>query len=401
MMDYLHKNKGEKMKDKWEHRPTWVEIDLDAIRENTINIKKLCGEKTGIMGIVKADGYGHGSIQVSKILIEEGVRYLGVSSLDEGIVLRKSGIDHPILILGYTPEEQLEDTIEWNINQTIYDLDTAKILAEEGKERNRKVKIHIKIDTGMGRLGFRGRENIINSIVEINKLASLEIEGLYTHYSVADQKDKAYTSDQLNQFLDICKTLEKLNIHIPLKHTANSAAVIDMEDTYFNLIRPGIILYGLYPSNEVIKDNLLLKPAMAFKTKIANVKRVEKDSSISYGRKYITSEEKLIATLPVGYADGYPRMLSGRVHVLIHGVKASIVGSICMDQCMVDISDIPNAKVGDEVILFGPGLPAEELAEKIGTINYEIICMVSKRVPRVYIQNNKIKLIKNILLDQC
>lgn len=400
-MDYLHKNKGEKMKDKWEHRPTWVEIDLDAIRENTINIKKLCGEKTGIMGIVKADGYGHGSIQVSKILIEEGVRYLGVSSLDEGIVLRKSGIDHPILILGYTPEEQLEDTIEWNINQTIYDLDTAKILAEEGKERNRKVKIHIKIDTGMGRLGFRGRENIINSIVEINKLASLEIEGLYTHYSVADQKDKAYTSDQLNQFLDICKTLEKLNIHIPLKHTANSAAVIDMEDTYFNLIRPGIILYGLYPSNEVIKDNLLLKPAMAFKTKIANVKRVEKDSSISYGRKYITSEEKLIATLPVGYADGYPRMLSGRTHVLIHGVKASIVGSICMDQCMVDISDIPNAKVGDEVILFGPGLSAEELAEKIGTINYEIICMVSKRVPRVYIQNNKIKLIKNILLDQC
>ncbi|HHT50656.1 MAG TPA: alanine racemase [Eubacteriaceae bacterium] len=389
------------MKKKWRHRPTWVEIDLDAIRENIIKIKELCGEQTEIMGIVKADGYGHGSIQVSKILIEEGVRYLAVSSLDEGIVLRKAGIEYPILILGYTPEEQLGDTIEWNIIQTVYNLDTARILDKQGEKHNKKVKVHIKIDTGMGRLGFRGKEQIINAILEISKMENIEIEGLYTHYSVSDKKDKKYTREQLNKFLDISRILEDKNIHIPLKHTANSAAVIDMGNTYFDLIRPGIIIYGLYPSDEVIKVNLSLKPAMAFKTRIAHIKSVGKNSSISYGRKYITSEEKLIATLPVGYADGYSRMLSGRAKVLIHGKKAPIIGSICMDQCMVDISEIPDAKIGDEVVLFGPDLPAEELAEKIGTINYEIICMVNKRVPRVYIQNNKIKLIKNALLDQC
>ena len=260
------------MKKKWRHRPTWVEIDLDAIRENIIKIKELCGEQTEIMGIVKADGYGHGSIQVSKILIEEGVRYLAVSSLDEGIVLRKAGIEYPILILGYTPEEQLGDTIEWNIIQTVYNLDTARILDKQGEKHNKKVKVHIKIDTGMGRLGFRGKEQIINAILEISKMENIEIEGLYTHYSVSDKKDKKYTREQLNKFLDISRILEDKNIHIPLKHTANSAAVIDMGNTYFDLIRPGIIIYGLYPSDEVIKVNLSLKPAMAFKTRIAHIK---------------------------------------------------------------------------------------------------------------------------------
>jgi alanine racemase len=376
-----------------------VEIDLDAIAHNIDQIIKLTGKERKVMGIVKADAYGHGAVEVANVLIEHGVRYLAVAILDEAIALRKAGIKLPILILGYTPGEQSEDIIKWDIMQTIYNKDMAYQLSKEAEKHNKQAKIHIKLDTGMGRIGFRDKNETIEAVKTISQMPFIEIEGIFTHYSVADQKDKEYTISQLEKFEDICEALEDIDIHIPIKHTANSAATIDFEKAHLNLIRPGIILYGLYPSEEVLKERIILKPAMTFKTRIANIKNVSPNSSISYGRKHVTTKKSIIATLPVGYADGYSRMLSGSAEVLVKGIKAPVVGTICMDQCMIDITDIPDVKIGDEVVLFGQGLSIEELAEKLGTINYEIICMVSKRVPRVYMHNGEIKCIKNILLD--
>lgn len=387
------------MKEKWKHRPTWVEIDLDAIAHNIDQIIELTGNERKVMGIVKADAYGHGAVEVANILIDHGVKYLAVAILDEAIALRKAGIKLPILILGYTPGEQSEDIIKWDIMQTVYNIDMAYHLSKQAQKHNKQAKIHIKLDTGMGRIGFRDKHETIEAVKEISQMPLIEIEGIFTHYSVADQENKEYTISQFEKFEAICEALEDVNIHIPIKHTANSAATIDFEKAHLNLIRPGIILYGLYPSEEVLKERILLKPAMTFKTSIANIKSVSSNSSISYGRKHITKRESIIATLPVGYADGYSRMLTGSAEVLVKGIKAPVVGTICMDQCMIDITDIPDVKIGDEVILFGQGLSTEELAEKLGTINYEIICMVSKRVPRVYIHNGEIKSIKNMLLD--
>lgn len=387
------------MEEKWLHRPTWVEVDLDAIVYNIKEIKKVVGPQRKIMGIVKADAYGHGAVEVAEVLIGEGVDYLAVSILDEAIALRQAGITHPILILGYTPLEQIKELIRWDITQTVYNRDSIYALSKEAQRQNKKVKIHIKVDTGMGRIGFIGKQEALRAVKEFKELPCIEIEGIFTHFSVADEENKEYTLKQLREFQEICNTLDKANIQIPIKHCANSAATVDMDQARLDMIRPGIILYGLYPSEEVLKGRLPLKPAMSFKTRIAHIKKVPSNTSISYGRKYITPKDSIIATLPVGYADGYSRMLSGKAKVLLHGKKVPVVGAICMDQCMIDITGLPDVKIGDEVILFGEGLPVEELAEKLGTINYEIICMINKRVPRVYRKKEQITSIKNILLD--
>lgn len=387
------------MEEKWLHRPTWVEVDLDAIVYNMREIKKKVEPQRKIMGIVKADAYGHGAVEVAETLIEEGIDYLAVSILDEAIALRQSGITHPILILGYTPIEQVKELVKWDITQTVYNRDIIYALSKEAQRQNKKVKIHIKVDTGMGRIGFIGEEETIRAVKEFERLPCIEIEGIFTHFSVADQENKDYTLEQLKKFQEICHALDKENIQISIKHCANSAATIDIDQAHLDMIRPGIILYGLYPSQEVLKERLYLKPAMSFKTKIAHIKKVPANTSISYGRKYITSKESIIATLPVGYADGYSRMLSGKAEVLLCGKRAPVVGAICMDQCMIDITDLPDVKIGDEVILFGEGLPVEEIAEKLGTIHYEIICMINKRVPRVYQKKEQITSIKNILID--
>ncbi|RBP44787.1 alanine racemase [Garciella nitratireducens] len=387
------------MEEKWLHRPTWIEVDLDAISHNIQTIRKLVGKDKKIMGIVKADAYGHGAVEVAQVLLKHGVEYLAVSILDEAIALRKGGIIAPILILGYTPVEQVKEIVKWGITQTIYNRDIIYALSKEAQKQKKRVKIHIKVDTGMGRIGFIGKEEIVKAVKEFRQLPYIDIEGIFTHFSVADQKDKRYTFKQLKNFEKVIKALEKEDIYIPIKHTANSAATIDIDQSRFDMVRPGIILYGLYPSDEVRKERLNLKPAMSFKTRIAHIKKVPPNTSISYGRKFITSNESIIATLPVGYADGFSRMLSGKAKVLIQGKKVPVVGAICMDQCMVDISNIPNVEIGDEVIVFGKGLPVEEIAEKLGTINYEVICMLNKRVPRVYKHKGKIIGIKNVLLD--
>lgn len=381
------------------HRPTWVEIDLDAIAHNIEEIKKLIKNKRKIMGVVKADAYGHGAVEVAKTLLMHGVEYLAVAMVDEALVLRKAGVDCPILVLGYTPEQQVNKLIKWDITQTIYSENMVDFIHKVAVLQNKIVKVHIKVDTGMGRIGFKSKDEILKILRKIGNLPKLEVQGIFTHFATADEEDKSFAQNQLKTFRDICNFLEKENIHIPIKHIANSAAIIDMEDTYFNMVRPGIILYGLYPSEEVFKEKISLKPSMTFKTKIVHIKKIDKDTSIGYGRKYIAPEERRIATLPVGYADGYSRMLSGKAEVLAQGKKVPVVGNICMDQCMIDITNHPKVQMGDEVTLFGQGMTVEEVAQKLGTINYEVLCMVNKRVPRVYIKNKEIMKISNTLID--
>ncbi|WP_058486268.1 alanine racemase [Defluviitalea phaphyphila] len=371
-----------------------AEINLDAIAHNINQIKKQLSHNTEIMAIIKADAYGHGAIEVSKVLIENGVERLGVAILDEGKQLRNKGINVPILILGYTSPSKADEIVSFNLTQTVFTYEMAKALSDSAKAQNKNVNIHIKIDTGMGRIGFKPNNESINLIKEINKLPNLNIEGIFTHFSSADEADSSFTELQFNRFTSFIKELEKEKIYIPIKHCSNSAGFISYKKTHMNLIRPGIILYGLYPSDEVKKDIVDLKPAMTLKAKVIFVKEVEKNSPISYNRKFITKRKTKVATIPVGYADGYSRRLSSKGRVLIKGHYAPIIGNICMDQFMVDVTHIPNVKIGDEVILMGQQedkiITAEEIAKKIGTINYEIICVVGKRIPRVYKKNKEI-----------
>lgn len=379
-------------------RPAWAEINLDAIAYNTQNIKNLIGDKE-LIAVVKADCYGHGALDIIPTLLENGATRFAVAMLSEALELRKNNITTPIMILGFTPLYLAEELINNDIEQTVYDFEYAKELSKIALKLNKKAKIHIAIDTGMGRIGFIPNEQAFNNICEISTFEGLEVTGIFTHFSSSDETDKQYSHEQFNKMMDLLNKLSKKNINIPLKHVANSGAIIDLPNTYLDAVRAGIILYGYYPSNEVNKNNLSLKKALTLKATISNVKTLPKDMYISYGRTYKTTSESVIATIPVGYADGYIRKLGNDGKVIINGKFAPIVGRICMDQFMVDVTHIPNVKIGDEVILLGEsnGLKydADDLAEKLDTINYEIICMLKSRLPKIYIKNNEIVSVKN------
>ncbi|WP_346920120.1 alanine racemase [Clostridium sp. UBA7339] len=379
-------------------RPVWAEINLDTIATNTKNIKKLVGDKE-LIAIVKADCYGHGAVDVVPTLLENGASRLAVAMLTEAIELRKNNINAPIVILGYTPLYLGEELINYDIEQTIYDLDYAKELSKIALSLNKKAKIHIAIDTGMGRIGFLPGDDTVKIINEVYNLEGLEVIGIYSHFSTSDEKDKTYTNEQLYKFKKVMADLETLGIEIPLKHISNSGAIIDMPETYLNGVRPGIILYGYYPSKEVSKDNISVKPALTLKAKIAHVKELHKDMYISYGKTFKTNKKTIVATLPIGYGDGYPRALSENAKVIVNGKFASILGRICMDQCMIDVTDIENVKTGDEVIILGVEgdlkFNADDMAEALGTINYEILCRIKSRIPRVYIKNKEIVKVRN------
>lgn len=306
------------------------------------------------------------------------------------------------MILGYTPSYLNEELIKYDLEQTVYDLDYAKELSKTALSLNKKAKIHIAIDTGMGRIGFLPTEKAIDAICKICSLEGLEVIGIFTHFSTSDEKDKEYTNEQFEKFTDLLKKLSNLNIEIPIKHVSNSGAIMDMPETYLDAVRAGIILYGYYPSPEVKKENLSLKPALTLKATITRVQEMDAGMSISYGRTFNTERKSLIATIPIGYADGYSRLLAKNAKVIINGQFAPIVGRICMDQCMIDITDINgDIKVGDEVIILGEqnGLRfnADNFAEIMGTINYEILCMLKYRIPRVYVKNGKIFNVRNYL----
>lgn len=381
-------------------RPVYAEIDLDAIAYNMKNIKSLVKDKD-VIAVVKADCYGHGSLDVVPTLLENGASRLAVAVLTEGIELRNNSIEAPLMILGYTPLYLGEELIKYDLEQTVYDLEYAKELSHIALSINRKAKIHIAIDTGMGRIGFLPNEKSIQDVSEICSLEGLDVLGIFTHFSTSDEEDKKYTTEQLKKFTDFTAKLSSLGIEIPLKHVSNSGAIMDMPETYLDAVRAGIILYGYYPSDEVNKNNLSLKPALTLKASITRVQEMDEDMYISYGRTFKTERKSLIATLPIGYADGYSRLLAKDAKVIINGKFAPVVGRICMDQCMIDVTDIGDVKVGDEVILLGEQgnlkFNADDIAQIVGTINYEILCMLKYRIPRVYIKNGEVFNVRNYL----
>lgn len=370
-------------------RPAWAEIDLGAIAHNLREIRRITQPQARIMAVVKANAYGHGAVPVSQVALQNGVSYLGVAMLDEALELRRAGIDAPILILGYTPKEQAEEAVRHNVTQTIYTLEMARFVSEVGEKLRQRAKVHIKIDTGMTRLGFLPGAETVEKIKEIAALPGLSVEGIFTHFAVSDIRDKAFTRQQFKLFTDMCAVLEREGVKIPIKHAANTGAIIDMPETHLDMVRLGISLYGLYPSPEVDRAKVSLKPALSLKAGISHLKEVPRGVTVSYGRTYTTQEKTMIATIPIGYADGYSRLLSSKAHVLIRGTRAPVAGVICMDQFMVDVGHIPDVAATDEVVLIGRQgddcISADELAQLLGTINYEIVCMLSERIPRVYI----------------
>ncbi len=376
-------------------------IDLDAIIYNIKNIRARTHEGTGIIGMIKADAYGHGAVEVSKAILENGADWLAVAVVDEGINLRKNDINAPVLILGYTPELRFDDVINNGFIQTVYSYDFAKKLSDAAVRLNKTAIVHIKIDTGMGRIGYRVNKENADEIIKISKLPSIEVNGMFTHFSTADEADKAYTLGQYERFMKMDEMLKERGLAVKVKHASNSAAIIDFDNMMLDMVRPGIILYGSYPSDEVNKDNLSIKPAMSVKTHISFVKKVNPGDYISYGRKYQAPTERIIATVPVGYADGFIRAYSNGGRVLVNGCYAPIVGRICMDQFMIDVTDIPEVKMNDEVVLMGKQgdkeITAEDIAAVLNTISYEVYCTLSKRVPRRYIRDGKeIKTVKYI-----
>jgi alanine racemase len=384
-----------------ELRPVWAEINLDNLAHNMREVKRVVKDGTMITAVIKADGYGHGAVQIGKTLLENGADRFAVATLSEAIQLRKSYEDIPILILGYTPSESADIVIKNNIIQTIYTYDQAAIYSKKARQLNKEVKVHIKIDTGMSRLGMKPTKETVETIKKINKLPNMVVEGMFTHFAVADEVEKEFTYEQARKFKFICDEIEKEDINIPIKHVSNSAAIIDLPDLNYNMVRAGIMLYGLYPSDEVDKNRVNLKEVMSLKVKISHVKEVEAGIGISYGLIYKTDKPTKIATLPIGYADGYTRLLSGKAKVLVKDKKVPVVGRICMDQCMIDVTGI-DVNRGDIVILFGSNgnnsISIDEVAKGVDTINYEIVCMISKRVPRVYVKNNQIVDICDYLL---
>lgn len=365
-----------------------AEVDLEAILHNIKEVQRVIGTDTKVMAVIKADGYGHGAVPIAKELDKIGVDAYAVAILEEAIELREAGIQTPILILGYTAPQQYRQLIQDHIDATIYTYDMAKELSQTAISMGKEASIHLKIDTGMNRIGFKPTDEALEEIKRIVKLPNLKIQGIFTHFSRADENNKDAAYEQKKRYDAFIDRIEDEGIHIPLKHISNSAAIIDMTDCRKNMVRSGIITYGLYPSNEVATDVLDLQPAMSIRTHIVHVKEVGQGEGISYNATYVTDKNTKIATIPVGYADGYSRLLSSKGRVIIRGQYAPIVGRICMDQFMVDVSHIDNVQVMDEVTLMGTDgnatISAEEIAKQIGTINYELVCDISKRVPRVY-----------------
>ncbi len=373
-------------------RAAWVEIDTKMAIKNFERIKKRARENnkdTKICAVVKANSYGMGSIELSKLYVESGVDMLAVAILSEALEIRDKIIDTNILVLGYTPDDLFEDALKNNITLTIYTYEQAYNLNEIAKKFDKKANIHIKIETGMNRLGFITLSENADKIKDIHDLSNINIEGIYTHFARADEKDKSTAHMQMKAFSYFIDLLEQRNVNIPIKHAANSAAIIDLSEYTFDMVRPGIILLGFYPSDEVNKDNLKIEPCITLKAKLANVKTVPINTGISYGHTFKTKKTTVIGTVPLGYADGFSRSLSNNYYVVVKGKKCLLLGRICMDQFMIDLTNVDNPQIGDEVIIYGNGhdaaLSIDDVAKMRSTISYEVASTLSYRLPRKYI----------------
>lgn len=371
-------------------------IDLDAIEYNIEKMKENLPEDTKLIVVAKADCYGHGALQTTSLLsLKEYVWGFAVATLDEAIVLRRGGIIKPILVLGCIFPEQWVDALENNIRITVYTEELTKVLSDLAVKIGRKAYVHVKLDTGMGRIGFTPGKEGADKIEEISKLPNIVMEGLYTHFSKADEGDKSYTMKQMEAYTWMKEELAGRGITFSYYHCCNSAGIIDLKGAGQNLSRAGISTYGMYPSEEVHKENVDLKPALELISHVAFVKWVDEGEMISYGGTYVTKRRTKIATIPVGYGDGYPRSLSNKGYMLIHGKKAPIIGRVCMDQCMVDVTEIEDVKFGDEVVLVGRDgdeyLSVETLSRLSDRFNYEFVCLMGKRIPREYIRRGEVQ----------
>ncbi len=378
---------------------SWAEVNLDAIVQNIRAVRKMTWKSTEIMAVVKADAYGHGVAHVASTLLENGADRLAVSLIDEGIELRQMGIKAPILILSYSDPRRAHEIVKYRLTQTVYSWDLINALDEAAAYLGQIAPVHVKIDTGMGRVGLVAGFDSVNDIRTINSLPHVTVEGVFTHFATADEEDSGYVRKQFDRFITICKELEKAGVYVPIKHCCNSAATLRYPEMHLDMVRPGLILYGMLPAHcEAFASEF--RPAMSVKSNIIMTKTLAAGQSISYGARFTTEHESQIATVPIGYADGYLRMMSGKAKALIGGVEVPVVGNICMDSCMMDISSVdPAPQLGDEVVLFGHQmdkagklqvLSIDRLAEWAGTINYEISCLVGKRVPRVYLSRGSV-----------
>lgn len=391
-------------------RRTWAEIDLDALDYNIKNIRSKMKDGEKIMGIVKADCYGHGDGFISRKLEAAGFDWFGVSNIEEGMSLRTEGITKPILVLGYTPVDCAKLMAEQKITQAFIGMEYCEALQAEAQKAGVVVEGHIKLDTGMTRVGFQtddeNFEESLKEIIAVSKMPNLHITGIFTHHAVADAykgDNPSYTDMQFTRFMKMIDALKSEGVDVGLRHCANSATIISYPEKHLDMCRSGIITYGMLPSDEC-EGRIDLKPLMTLKTSIGLVKKVKAGSQLSYGRTYTAKTDRVIATVPIGYADGYNRNLSNQARMLVHGQFVPVVGRVCMDQTMIDVTDVPDVKMGDEVVVFGKQedkvLPIEELAEQLHTINYELTCVITKRVPRVYLQDGKIVGIVDHVLHQ-
>lgn len=375
------------------YRPTYAEIDLDALEANFSALRRRLPADMKLLACVKANAYGHGAVPVAKELERIGADYLSVAFLDEALELRHAGIKLPILVLGYTPPNGVRTAWEHDVTLNVFSEEVLEAIASLNPAAfPRKLKVHIKIDSGMGRLGLLPGDGAVAFIRKAMQIPQVEVEGLFTHFATADDADKTYTLEQFRRFQGVVNALREHEIEIPIIHTGNSAISIDLPELSLQMARIGIALYGLYPSCDVRKDEVKLTPVLTLKTQLVWVKALPPHSMVSYGARYVTRREELIGTLPIGYADGYSRMLSGKAQVLIRGRRVPVVGTICMDQCMVSLQALAEEaeviQAGEEVVLIGQQsgeeISAGELASALGTIHYEVVCMLAHRVPRVY-----------------
>ena len=378
-----------------QHNRVCAEIDLDAISYNMEQLKKRIGKDARLIAVVKTDGYGHGALPIAQMF--EEVPYVwgyAVACLEEGAALRDSGIRKPILVLGCVFPDQYEDMVRMDIRPAVYTEEMARAMSEEAVRQGKTVHFHIKIDTGMGRIGFPADGESAQAVLRISRLPNVETEGMFTHFAKADETDKTYTLMQHEKFLWMKSQMERLGVDVRYLDCDNSAGIIDFPDMKHDLARAGIAMYGMYPSEEVQKEAVDLRPALTLVSHVTFVKEVEPGTSISYGGTFTAPKKMRIATIPVGYGDGYPRSLSNKGEVLIHGKRAKILGRVCMDQFMADVTEIPETRFMDRVVLVGEDgddrITVEELADLSGRFNYEFVCCLGKRIPRVYRKNGEL-----------
>jgi alanine racemase len=375
-------------------RPAWVEINLSNFEYNIQQIQAKMGAAEGreFIGVIKADAYGHGAVQCAQVLRDNGVKTFAIATLHEAVALRNAGAKERIIILGLTPDMYADTLAKYDITPVVCNADNAKAISDAAASMNKTLDCLLAVDTGMGRIGYLADDTdfAISDVKRIAALPNLKIFGMFSHMSTADCVDKTYSHGQEEKFNNFYKALTEAGIEIPFRTLANSASIMEIPSVLFDGCRPGIILYGLYPSHEVVKAQLSLKPVMSVKANIVHLKFVPSDFSVGYGRKYISEKPATIATIGLGYADGYPRPYSPNAKVIVNGVVCPIAGNICMDQCMIDVSNVPNVNVGDEVIVMGSdginSITADDIADATGTINYEITCAFGQRLPKVYVK---------------